>query len=268
LRRCSDSSSEVLDRRGADQRRLPAGVAVLDVGQHGVELALAVEEHLVGRILAHGRAVGRDHDDLQPIDALELERLGVGGAGHARKLAVHAEQVLEGDAGQGLVFALHRHAFLGFDRLVQAVGPAATGQRAAGEFIDDHHFAIAHDVVDVALVDSVGAQRRVEVVHDAQVAGAVQAVLFVFEDAGLAQQVLGVQHAGFGQVHLLALLVDPEVALAVLGFLPDQLRDYAVDADVEFRRIVGRAGNDQRRARFVDQDGVDLVDDRVCRPRW
>ena len=49
------------------------------------------------------------------------------------------------------------------------------------------------------------------------------------EDAGFAQQLLGVVHAGFGQVHLLALLVDPEVALAVFLFLLDQLGHDAVD---------------------------------------
>ena len=35
-----------------------------------------------------------------------------------------------------------------------------------------------------------------------------------------------------------------------------------VDRDVEVGLVVGRAGNDQRRARFVDQDRIDLVDDR------
>ena len=35
-----------------------------------------------------------------------------------------------------------------------------------------------------------------------------------------------------------------------------------VDRVVEFGAVVERAGDDQRRARFVDQDAVDLVDDR------
>jgi len=162
-----------LDRGGAHQHRLAALVAVLDVGQHRLELALPVEEHLVRRILAHGRAVGRDDDDFQAVDALELEGFGIGRARHAGQLVVHAEQVLERHAGQRLVLALDRHAFLRLDRLVQAVGPAATGQGAAGELVDDDHFAITDDVVDVALVDGVRAQRGVEVVHDGQVVGAV-----------------------------------------------------------------------------------------------
>ena len=36
-----------------------------------------------------------------------------------------------------------------------------------------------------------------------------------------------------------------------------------VDRVVHFRAVLERAGNDQRRARLVDQDRIDFVDDRV-----
>src|SRR3546814_3611240 len=41
------------------------------------------------------------------------------------------------------------------------------------------------------------------------------------------------------------------------------LRDQPVDLQGQRRAVVGGPGDDQRRARLVDQDGVDLVDDRV-----
>ena len=80
-------------------------------------------------------------------------------------------------------------------------------------------------------------------------------------DAVATQQLLRVLHAGFGQVHLALLFVDPVIAVAVFLFLAHEARHEAVDLDVELRRFVGRTGNDQRRARLVDQDRVDLVDD-------
>ena len=40
-----------------------------------------------------------------------------------------------------------------------------------------------------------------------------------------------------------------------------QLRDDAVDFVVEVGRRLGRAGDDERRPRFVDEDAVDFVDD-------
>ena len=39
-----------------------------------------------------------------------------------------------------------------------------------------------------------------------------------------------------------------------------------VDSAVELRAVVGRAADDQRRARLVDQDRIDLVDDREVVP--
>ena len=55
------------------------------------------------------------------------------------------------------------------------------------------------------------------------------------------------------------LLVDLVVGLV-------ELRDERVDGVVEVGAVVERAGDDQRRARLVDQDRVDLVDDRVDVP--
>ena len=83
-----------------------------------------------------GRLVGMTID-VQLVDLLELGRLGLGRAGHAGQLLVHAEVVLEGDGGQRLVLALDLDAFLGLDGLVQAVGPAPAGHQAAGELVDD-----------------------------------------------------------------------------------------------------------------------------------
>ncbi len=65
------------------------------------------------------------------------------------------------------------------------------------------------------------------------------------------------------------LLVEEEVArrrlVAVLVldlFAADELRDDPVDLVVDVRLALGRARDDERRPRLVDEDGVDLVDDR------
>ena len=78
----------------------------------------------------------------------------------------------------------------------------------------------------------------------------------------------------FGQRRGLVLFVDDEVArgletiailaldLALVDFAALQLRDDAIDFVIQVGRFFGRARDDQRRARFVDQDAVDFVDDR------
>ena len=118
--------------------------------------------------------VGRDDADVELVDLAELLRLGLGRAGHAGELLVHAEVVLEGDGGERLVLALDLHLLLGLDRLVQAVAPAAAGHQAAGELVDDDDLAVLDHVVHVELEERVGAQRLVDVVEQRHVRRVVE----------------------------------------------------------------------------------------------
>ena len=49
--------------------------------------------------------------------------------------------------------------FLGLDRLVQPVGPAAARHDAAGVLVDNDDLAVLHDVFDVSLVKRIGAEQ-------------------------------------------------------------------------------------------------------------
>ena len=260
----------------------------------------------------------RDHDDLERVDLLELVGFRVRRTRHACELAVHPEVVLERDRRDRLVLFLDVHAFLGLDRLVQAVGPAPADHRAARELVDDDHLAVLHDVVDFALEDAVRAQRRREVVHEPDVGGVVEA-LALGEDSGAREDLLDLLVAFLGEVGLLRLFVDrivagddqlrPRWARALVDLddmqalllragdglarrhLPErltlevdeldlrrldlvvrlagrravelELRDQRVDSHVQLGALLGAPRDDQRRARLVDQDRVDLVDDRV-----
>jgi hypothetical protein len=259
----------VFDRRRADQGRLAAIDAVADVLDHGQVLLARGLVDQVEVVLALRGAVRRDHHGLEAVDLLELVGLGVGRAGHATELGVHAEVVLERDRGERLVLALDLDAFLGLDGLVQAVRPAATRHQAAGEFVDDRHFAVGHDVVLVAEVKVVRAQRRIDVVHQRDVGRVVQARA-LDQQPGLRQQFLGALVAGLGQRDLVGLLVDREIARLddaqagariLFADLLLQRRHDDVDAHVHLGVILGLAADDQRRAGFVDQDRVDFVDD-------
>ena len=73
-------------------------------------------------------------------------------------LLVEAEIVLEGDRGERHVLGLDLDMLLGLERLVQSFGIAAARHHAAGELVDDHDFAVADDVILVALEQAVRAQ--------------------------------------------------------------------------------------------------------------
>ena len=212
---------------------------------------------LVVVVEAHQRHVGRHLEHFEAVDVHELVGFGERRAGHAGELLVHAEIVLEGDRGERLVFRLDRLMLFRFQRLVQAFRIAPARHHAAGELVDDHDLAVAHDVVLVALEQLVRAQRLIDVMHDRDVLDVVERL--ALELAGRAQPLLELFHAGFGQRHRALLFVDLVVGLV-------ELRNVAVDRVVEFGAVVERTGNDQRRARLVDQDRVDFVDDGIDVP--
>ena len=117
----------------------------------------------------------RRHDNrFKTVNVLEFIGFGVGRAGHARELSVHAEEVLERDRSHRLIFLLDLHAFLGFDGLMQALAPAAARHQSARKFVDDDDFVVLHDVVLVAMEKRMRAQGGIEMVHQNDVLGRIK----------------------------------------------------------------------------------------------
>ena len=96
-------------------------------------------------------------DHVELVDLGELVRLGQRGPGHAGELRIQPEVVLERDRGEGLVLRLDGHELLRLERLVQPLAEPATLHHAAGELVDQHDLVLAHDIVDVAVEQRVGA---------------------------------------------------------------------------------------------------------------
>src|SRR5712675_1812259 len=233
------------------------GTAMTEAAEFGEIYGLEVVEipTNVTVVLARHSHVGRDLDDLQAIDLAELCRLGHRRAGHAGQLGIHAEQVLEGDRGQRLVLALDLDLLLGLERLVQAFRVAPAGHHAAGELVDDDDLAVLDDIVYVAGEQLVGPQRLRDVMQHRDLGRGVEADA-LGQQAVAAQDILDRLDTGVGQD-------DRAVLLVLLEMIGLEARDHGIGAAVEFRGILGRAGDDERRARLVDQDRIDLVDDGV-----
>ena len=231
-----------------------------DVVDDGVELGDLGPVDQVGLVHADHRPVRRDRHDAQLVDLVELGGLGHGRTGHAGELAVEAEEVLQGDRGERLVLVLDLHPFLRLDRLVHALVVAAAGEDTAGVLVDDHDFAVDDDVVLVLLEEFLGLDGVVQVPDE----GGVHRLVEVVD----AQPVLDLRDTrlmdGDGPLLLVDLVVAglldalERVARLALGQARDQLGEVAVPLG----GLVGRAGDDQRRTGLVDEDRVDLVDDR------
>ena len=138
-----------LDGDGAHQNRLAALVEFFNLGDDSMKFLLDRFINAISMIDALQLAVGGYGRHVKIVDLLELVGLRVRGPGHAGEFLVHAEIILEGDGRQRLVLALDSDAFFGLDRLVQTVGPAASGHQAPGKFIDDEDLTVTHDIFDV-----------------------------------------------------------------------------------------------------------------------
>ena len=82
--------------------------------------------------------------------------------------------VLKGYRCEGLILVLNRGPLLRLNGLVQTIGPTAPRHRTSGKFVNNHHFTIADDIVDIAVIEHVGPQGCIEVVHQADMAGVVE----------------------------------------------------------------------------------------------
>ena len=152
--------------------------------------------------------VRRDLHDVQIVDAGEFLFFGQRRAGHAGELAVQAEEILEGDGGERLVFACDLDALLGLDGLMQALVIPAAVHQTAGELVDDDDLPVFHDVVDIALHEAPGLHGLVDVVRERGVLGVCE-VLDVEELLGLLDALLG---EGDGAV----LFIDDVVAVVLV----------------------------------------------------
>ncbi len=99
-----------------------------------------------------------------------------------------------------------------------------------------------------------GAQRLVDVMHERDVVDVVERA--GAQEIGFPQQPLHLLLAAFGQR-------DGALLFILLVILGDERRDQLVGLDIKLGVVFGRAGDDERRPRLVDQDRIHLVDDRV-----
>ncbi len=140
----------------------------------------------------------------------------------------------------------------GFERLMQAFRIAPARHHAAGEFVDDDDFVVADDIVLVALEEFVRAHRLIDVMDDRHIDRIVERSVFV-DQAGSGEQFFYVLIAVFRQIDGALLFIDVVI-------FREQMRNELVDRVVEIGLVVGGARDDKRRARLIDQNGIDFVD--------
>ena len=133
---------------------------------------------------------------------------------------------------------------------MQTFTPRTPFHKASCELIDDNDLFISDDVVDVLLKHVVSFQRLFEEMRPLHVLPDIK--------TGNPNELLGSLDPRLGQHDAALLLLHLEV-LTTRQTFRDSIRDVVVVS--RFRRW---AGNNQWSSRLVDQNAVDLVDNRKC----
>ncbi len=141
-----------------DQHRLTPRVSVFDFLDYGVVFFPARFVDAIVVIRPPHRPVRRNHVHIEFVNVVKLCRFRLGRAGHARKLLIKSEIILDRDRRQCLGLTINLDAFLRFNCLMQPVAPPSARHFAASEFVHNHDLVIFDDVLDIFLEEAVGAK--------------------------------------------------------------------------------------------------------------
>ena len=179
---------------------------------------------------------------------MELLGLGESRTGHTGKLIVETEEVLEGNGGESHGLLANLDTFLSFDGLVKTFVVTAAMHETTGVLIDDDNFArVGDDVIFITLEKSLSTESLLEVIDNACVVGRIK---------GLdTENILNFFDALVGQSNRAALFIDNVIFVG-------KLRANLSELIVALRIVASWRRNDERRTSFIDQDRVDLIDNR------
>ena len=260
-----------IDVDGTDQNRCTGLVDTNRFIHDGLELFLL---RLINRIIEVDtlyRLVGRDTDDIHVIDVTELLLLGLCGTGHAGLLIKLVKEVLEGDRREGLRLTLDVHMLLRLDRLMETIAVTTARHDTSGELVDDEYLIILDHVVLITVHQVVCTKCQDHAVLDLQ-------ILRIREVLDM-EELLYLMNTLLCEVDGLLLLVDDEVT-GLLDLLAEdrieltelsgllttlKLTGQHIADLIELRGLSGLSGNDERCTCFIDQDGIDLIDDAVVK---
>ena len=193
----------LLDRERPDEHGPIRCMHAPDLVDHRLLLGLAMGEDEVRLIDADHRPMRRDDDHVEAVQLAQLQRGGLGGAGHAAQARVAAQEMLQRDRSQNPAVGLPLDPFLRLQRRLQSVGPVTIRDDPARELVDHADAAVAHDVVHVAPQEHPRVQRAIELGQHAVVLRVVQ--------AAAAQRTLDLLASGFRQLDVAAVFVGVEV---------------------------------------------------------
>ena len=245
----------VLNRNCADEDGAALLVLFNNILQHSVVFRRLGFVNLVCVIFPDHRFVGRNDGDFKFIDMREFIRFCRRSACHSRQFFIQAEIILVGNFRAGLAFLHDAHALLRFNRLMEPLAEPPANLLSAGEFINEEDFAVLDEVVHIAFVELMRCEGLIDVMDEREVGMLIEVV-----QSEAALHLFNAFVRKRRTAARLPLLVDLEMGIFA------EHGDNGVDLLVEFRWFSGGFGDDERRARLVNEDAIHFVKDAIDMP--
>ena len=212
-----------------------------------------------------------NHNNVHSVYVSELAFLCLGGTCHTGAFCVFIEEVLERDCCQCNAFSFDLNVFLCLDCLVKTVGVTSAGHDTAGELVYDKDFVVGNNVVLVAEHVVVRFKSVIYMMLDLKVFS-IGIVIQI-------KEFLRFFYTFLGQCNGFRLFVYNEVAFFYELFLKQRVKSLFLVEDGaffqtfyekvgDFIKVSGfcaAAGDDERGPRFIDKNGVHLVDNCVMK---
>ena len=146
----------VFNARCSHKDRTALPVELLDLLGGCPKLFLNGPEDNIWMVFTDHRLVGWNYHHVQIVNLLELCRLRVCSTCHTCKFLIHAEKILKGNGGKGLVLAFNLYALFRLKGLVKPVAVPPSWHDPAGKLVNDNYLAIFYDVIHVLFEEFMG----------------------------------------------------------------------------------------------------------------
>ena len=191
--------------------------------------------------------VRRNLNYVEGINLLELFGFSEGSTSHTGELVIETEEVLEGNCGERGRFLANLDTLFSLDGLMKTFVVTTTVHETASVFVDNYNFTrVGYDIVFVAFEESLSAESLLHMIDKASISGRVKRL-----DT---KDFLNFVDTFIGQSDSATLFVD---YIVIIGKLSCNFGELIIT----FWIVAGWSGNNEWRTGFINQDGVDLIDD-------
>ena len=244
----SSDAFVVCDRIGTNEHWLTAIMVFMNLSSNRLKLGSFSAIDKIVFIDTNDWLVRWNLNYIERINLLELFCLSKCRTGHTGKLIVKTEEVLEGNSCESSRLFTNLDTFLSFDSLMKTFIVAAAMHETTSVLINNHNLArVSDNIILIALEESLCAESLLEMINNTSILSAIESLN--------TKNLLDFFYASISQGNRAAFFIDN---IIFVGKLSADLSELIVALWI----VCCWSGDNKWRTSLINQDRVDLIDDR------